>query len=35
VIRDEAAGDATVVRVLLEEAFETPIEAGIVDDAAI
>jgi putative acetyltransferase len=31
VIRDEAPGDAPAVRVVLEEAFETPLEARIVD----
>jgi putative acetyltransferase len=31
VIRDEAAGDAPAVRVVHEEAFESPLEAGIVD----
>jgi putative acetyltransferase len=31
VIRDEAAGDAPAVRVVNEEAFESPLEAGIVD----
>ena len=30
-IRDEAAGDAPAVRVVHEEAFESPVEAGIVD----
>ena len=30
-IRDEAAGDAPAVRVVNEEAFESPLEAGIVD----
>jgi putative acetyltransferase len=30
-IRDEAAGDAPAVRVVHEEAFESPLEAGIVD----
>jgi putative acetyltransferase len=31
VIRDEAAGDAPAVRAVLEEAFGSPLEAGIVD----
>ena len=31
VIRDEAAGDAPAVRVVNEEAFGSPLEAGIVD----
>jgi putative acetyltransferase len=31
VIRDEAAGDALAVRAVLEEAFASPVEAGIVD----
>jgi len=31
VIRDEAAGDAPAVRAVLEEAFASPLEAGIVD----
>jgi putative acetyltransferase len=31
VIRDEAAGDEPAVRVVLEEAFASPLEAGIVD----
>ena len=30
-IRDEAAGDAPAVRAVLEEAFASPVEAGIVD----
>lgn len=30
-IRDEAAGDAPAIRVVLEEAFGTPVEAGLVD----
>lgn len=30
-IRDEAAGDAPAVRAVLEEAFGSPLEAGIVD----
>ena len=30
-IRDEAAGDAPAVRIVLEEAFGTPVEAGLVD----
>ena len=30
-IRDEAAGDAPAVRAVLEEAFASPLEAGIVD----
>ena len=30
-IRDEAAGDAPAVRVVNEEAFGSPLEAGIVD----
>jgi len=31
VIRDEAAGDAPAVRVVNEDAFGSPLEAGIVD----
>jgi putative acetyltransferase len=31
VIRDEAAGDEPAIRVVLEEAFASPVEAGIVD----
>jgi putative acetyltransferase len=30
-IRDEAAGDAAAVREVVEEAFKSPLEAGIVD----
>ena len=30
-IRDETAGDAPAIRVVLEEAFGTPVEAGLVD----
>ena len=30
-IRDEAAGDAPAVRAVVEEAFASPLEAGIVD----
>ena len=30
-IRDEAAGDAAAVRAVVEEAFASPLEAGIVD----